>query len=219
MKKRHLLPVSIVFLALSIIIAGSVVTLARNQRQPETPLARWVLQRSELPKNSEAYYAEQVTDDRFPGPLSPVNIPLQVEGFLEAYEMSAWYPCVFRGEAAKELVKDGQGGAFVLNLVYRYRDSGQARAALERQLKFVQQQDVPVDVKVESADYDESLTAANDVYGRAIRITYPSEGITWVTCYFFGVKRNILMLLIVDGLPDPATQDVFDTLVTKIVQR
>ena len=218
MKKQYLLSVSTVFLTLSIIIAGSAVAVARNQGQPETPLAQQVLQRSDLP-DSEVYYAEQVTDDRFPGPLSPVNIPLQVEGFLEGYEMSTWYPCVFRGEAGKELAKDGQGGAFALNVAYRYQDKARAEVALERQLEFFKQEDLPADVRVEPVDYNEFLATANDMYGHAMLLTYPSEGTTWVTYWFLGVKGNILMLLMVDGLPDPATREVFDTLVTKIVQR
>jgi len=213
MRKRQLLPVSIVFLTLSIIIAGSAVALARDQGQPETPLARWVLQRSDLP-DSEAYYAKQVTDDRFPGPVCPVNIPLQVEGLLEGYEMGAWYPFTLRHG-----VSEGQqGGAYVLNVVYQYQDEAKAVAALERQLEWFHWRDIAVDAKAEPVSYDESLAAANDVRGSAMRLTYSQEGQTWVIYWFFGVKGDILMLLMVDGLPDPATQDVFDTLVAKIVQ-
>ena len=217
MKKRYLLSVSTVFLTLSIIIVGSAVAVARNQGQPETPLAQRVLQRNDLPDN-ETYYAEQVTDDRFPGSLSPVNIPLQVKGFLEGYEMSAWYPCVFRGEAGKEFAKDGQGGAFVLNVAYRYQDKDQAATALKQQLEWFNKQDIAVDAKANHMGYDESLAAANGMHGRAMQLTYSQEDQTWVTYWFFGIEGDTLTLLMVDGLPDPATREVFDTLVAKIVQ-
>lgn len=219
MKKRYLLSGLTVLMILSIIIAGStVVALARSHGQTETPLAQQVLQRSDLP-DSEVYYAEQVTDDRFPGPLSPVNTPLQVKGFLEGYEVSTWYPCVFRGEAGKELAKDGQGGAFVLNVAYRYQDKTQAEAALEQQLEFFNQEDLPADVKVEPLDYSEFLATANDMYGHAMQLTYSQEDRTWVTYWFLGVRGNTLMLLMVDGLPDSATEGVFNALTAKVIQR
>ncbi len=217
MKKRFLSSMLAMSLILSIIIAGSAIALARNQEQPVSPLAQQVLQRDDLP-NSQGYYAEEVTEDRFPGPSSPVNTPLQAEGFLEGYEASAWHPYTLQEEVNEELVKDGQSGAFVLNVAYKYQNKSQAEAAFEQQIAFFDQK-LPTDFKVESVDYDRSLATANGMYGHATRLTYPSEGITWATYWFLGIKDNTLMLLMVDGLPDPATQEVFDSLVTIVVQR
>jgi len=214
--KKRLLWLATVFLVLSIIIAGSsVAALGRGHGQPENPLARRVLQKSDLPEDSQGYYAEQLTADRFPGPPCPANIPLQVEGFLDGYEMNAWYPFVLQDSVSQ----GKQSVAFVLNVVYQYRDKVQSATALERQLEWFHKQDIAMDAKAEQAGYDESLAAANGVHGSAMQLTYSQEDHNWVTYWFFGVEGDTLMLLMVDGLPDPATQEVFDTLVATIVQR
>ncbi len=214
MKKRFLW-LATVFLALSITIAGSVVALAKSQRQPENPLAGQVLQKGDLPQDSEGYYAGQLMDDRFPGPLCPVNIPVQVEGFLGGYEMNAWYPITLRDGN----LQGKQGGDFVLNVVYQYQDKVQAAEALERQLEWFHKQDIAMEAEVHQLDYDESLATANGMRGSAMQLTYTQENQTWVTYWFFGIKGDTLRLLMIDGLPDPATREVFNALTAKVIQR
>jgi hypothetical protein len=219
--KKRLLWLAAAFLVLSIMIAGpSVVALGKSDGQPENPLAARVLQRSDLPQDSEDYYAEQLTADRFPGAPCPVNIPLQVEGFLDGYVADAWYPFTLQDGVLQGKLQLKQAGAYVLNVVYRYRDDVQAATALERQLEwFHDERSIAVDAKAKRAGFDESLAAANGVRGSAMQLTYSQEGLTWVSYWFFGVEGDTLMLLWVDGLPDPGTHEVFDSLVATIVQR
>lgn len=219
--KKRLLWLATAFLVLSMMIAGcSVVALGKSHGQPENALAGRVLQRSDLPQDSEAYYAEQLTAHRFPGSPCPVNIPLQVEGFLDGYAVDAWYPLTLRDSVLQGKLQREQSVAFVLNVVYQYRDEVQAATALKRQLEwFHKEGNLAVDAKAEQAGYDESLAAANGVRGSAMQLTYSQEGLTWVSYWFFGVEGDTLMLLMVDGLPDRGTHEVFDILVATIVQR
>jgi hypothetical protein len=220
MKKRHLWSAG-VFLVLSAMIAGSsLVALGKSHGQPENPLARRVLQKSDLPQDSEAYYAEQLTADHFPGSPCPVNISLQVEGFLDGYVAGGWYPLTLQDSALQGKLQRNQAGAYVLSVVYQYRDDVQAATALQRQLEwFHDEGNMAVDAKAERAGFDEYLAATNGVQGSAMQLTYSQEGLTWVSYWFFGVEGDTLMLLWVDGLPDPGTHEVFDSLVATIVQR
>lgn len=213
--KKQLVWLVTVSLALSLIIVSSAVALAKNYGQPENPLAQLVLQKSDLPQHIQGYYTEQLTDDRFLGSSCPANIPLQVEGYLRGYEMNAWYPFSLQDDISQ----GKQSGAFVLNTVYQYRDKDQADMALNLQLEWFNRQDIAVDAKANRVGYDESLAAANGVHGSAMQLTYSQEDRTWVTYWFLGVRGNTLMLLMVDGLPDPATEEVFNTLAAKVIQR
>ncbi|HUV73490.1 MAG TPA: hypothetical protein VMW79_04210 [Anaerolineae bacterium] len=218
---KRVLWLAAAFLVLSVMIAGySVVALGKSHGQPEIPLARRVLQKSDLPQDSEAYYAKQLTAHRFPGSPSPVNIPLQVEGLLDGYEAGGWYPITLQDSVLQGKLQRKQAGAYALSVVYEYQDEAQAATALERQLEwFHKEGNIAVDANAEQAGYDESLAAANGVRGSAMQLTYSQEGLTWVSYWFFGVEGDTLMLLMVDGLPDPGTHEVFDILVATIVQR
>lgn len=218
--KKRLLWLGAVFLVLSVMIAVSSVALGKSDGQPENPLAARVLQRSDLPPDSQADYPEQLTADRFPGAPFPLNIPLQVEGFLDGYVADAWYPFTLQDSVLQGKLQRKQTVAYVLNVVYRYRDEVQAATALQRQLEWFHEEGIyGGDAKTERAGYDESLAAANGVQGSAMQVTYSQEGLTWVSYWFFGVEGDTLMLLWVDGLPDPGTHQVFDSLVATVVQR
>ena len=211
MKKRVLVSIMLVTLAV-ILLGGTGMVMARTQAQQHTtPLAQLVLQPSDLPGDNVNYYVEKVEEDRFPGDPSPVNIPLKTEGFLEAYAMGAFYPFALRNS-------DSPGGAFVLNVVYQYQDEAQARQALEQQLEWFNSADIAPDARIEPLD-DRLFIDAAKIQGRAFELTYSQEGRIWSTYWLFGVKDSFLVLLMVDGLPDPATQEVFGTLVTKVIQR
>ncbi len=205
MKEQKLLLVFV--LIVTIVFAGSVALAAGSSDRGDPPLAQQVMQKSDLPEQSQAYYTKAVTEDRFPGPLCPVNIPLQTEGFLRAHEASAWYPFSVNKSALRNAVQDEQGGAFILNVVYEYQDEAQAAAALEQQLEWFHRGDIAADAQVETV---------ND---NTIKLTYSQKGQTWVTYWFFGVKGNTLKLLMVDGSPVSTTHEVFDSLRSSLVQR
>lgn len=210
MKKQVLRWVS-VFLLLSVVAVGAITTLASNHRQ----LGQRVLQKNDLPQGSQ-YYAERLTQDRFLGEPFPANIPLQSKGFQDGYEVSAWYPLVLQNSSSDV----NQGSAFILNVVYQYQDAVQATTAFEEQLKwFSADSAVLSSFTVEPLYYDQALDNVYGLRGSAWQLTYSQEGQTLVNYWFLGVKENTSILLMVDGLPDPATRQVFDTLMPKVMQR
>jgi hypothetical protein len=209
MNKRVLVSIMLVTLTI-ILLGGTGMVMARTQAQ-QTPLAQLVLQPDDLPGDNVNYYAEKVEEDRFLGDPSPVNIPLEAEGFLEAYAADAFYPVTLRNS-------ESPGGAFILNIVYQYQDEAQARQALEQQLEWFNSADIALDARIEQLDEHLSIDAAK-IQGRAFELTYSQEGLIWNTYWLFGVKENVLVFLMVDGPPDPATQEVFSTLATKVIQR
>jgi hypothetical protein len=207
--KKQLLRVALVFLVLSTVVAGAITVSADNHRQ----LKNRVLQRGDLPQDSQ-YYAEGLTQDHFPGVLSPVNIPLESEGFQNGYEVNAWYPLILQ-DAISEIK---QSNAFVLNVVYQYQDEAQAAAALKQQLEWFHKDNITMSALVEQVDYDKSLDVAYGIKGNAFQLTYSQEGLTLVNYWFLGVKENTVILLMVDGLPDLATREVFNSLMPTVMQ-
>ncbi|HEM62639.1 MAG TPA: hypothetical protein ENO24_10145 [Chloroflexi bacterium] len=219
--KKRLLSLAAALLVLLLIVAScSVAVLGETPGQPENPLAARVLQESDLPEDSEGYYAEQLTAHRIPGSPSPVNIPLQVEGFQDGYVAGGWYPFTLEDRVLQDKLERKQTGAYVLSVAYQYQDEVQAATALERQLDWFRNEgNMAADAKAQQVGYDESLATANGVHGRAMEVTYSQEGLTWVSYWFFGVEGDTLMVLWVDGLPDPGTHEVFDLLLSTLVQR
>jgi len=112
-----------------------------------------------------------------------------------------------------------QSIVYVLNTVYQFQDEAHAAAALEQQIEFYEKSDVPEDVRIVPVSYDTSLAFRKGVQGRAYAVRYPSDGTYWESYYFLGVQGNMLVFLMVDGLPDPATESAFNALVTKMIQR
>ena len=220
MKRRHL-SLAAALLVLPLIVAGcSVAVLGETRRQAENPLSGRVLQRSDLPEDSEAFYAERLTVHRFPGSPSPVTVPLEVEGFLDGYVAGVWYPFTWEDGGPQGKLEGKETGAYVLSVAYHYQDELQAATALQRQLDwFHQEGNIALDARARQVGYDESLAAANGVHGRAMEVTYSQEGLTWVSYWFLGVEGDTLMLLWLDGLPDPGTHEVFHLLLSTLVQR
>lgn len=211
MRHQRFLLISVLTLVLSVITVASVPALGRGSQTPEDPLARRALQLADL-EGAEAVYRESITStEGFPGALSPANLPLQAGGFLAGYRVGA--PCTVQ-------LSDGQQGmVYVLNIVYQFQDEAQATAALERQIEFYEKSDVPEDVRVVPVNYDTSLAFRKGVQGSAYAVRYPSEGVYWESYYFLGIKGNMLVFLMVDGLPDPASERVFNALAAKVIQR
>jgi hypothetical protein len=144
---------------------------------------------------------------------------LQVEGFVDGYMAGGWYPFTLEDSVLQDKLERKQTGAYVLSVAYQYQDEVQAATALERQLDWFRQEgNMAADAKAQQIGYDEFL-AASGVQGSAMEVTYPQEGLTWVSYWFFGVEGDTLMLLWVDGLPDPGTHEVFDLLLSTLVQR
>lgn len=211
MRRQRFLLISTLTLVLSIITVASALALGRGSQTPEDPLARRTLQLADL-EGAEAMYRESITTtEGFPGPLSPANLPLRAGGFLAGYRVGA--PCTVRLSGGQ------QGIVYVLNTVYQFQDEAQATAALEQQIEFYEKSDVPEDVRIVPVNYDTSLAFRKGVQGRAYTVQYPSDGVYWKSYYFLGTKGNMLVFLMVDGLPDPATERVFSVLAAKVIQR
>ena len=225
MKKQRILLIA-ALLVLSILVVASAAALAKGPKPP--PPEQQVLQKDDLPEDARIAVERRVTSASFRGPEAPANVPLQAEGFLEGYRFDAWYPCILQSH-------DGQSMVYVLHIVYQFQDKAQAAAALERQLAFYENyKRTPEYVKVDAVDLDETFIARNGVSGKAMRVEYSvalvdgadqpaplHQGDDYETYYFHGVKGDTLIFLMVDSFhpPDPATREVFDDLVPKVVQR
>ncbi len=220
-KKRWLLLILVAVLLSSLVITfGSV----GAEEQPPLPLEQQVLRKEDLPEGA----IMQVDPQRItnlPGPLSNVNVPFQSEGFLAAYNADALY---FSD------LKNGQSAAdYVISIVYQFENSAQAKAAFQRQLElhaehvkpgYFEQDTIELDIPITTRGRDTSLT-------RVIRDRYSLDnddnlvplhkGFDLETYYFYSVKGDTVMLLMVDAFhtPDPVSRQILEDLATKMLQR
>ena len=116
------------------------------------------------------------------------------------YWMEAVCPVRFR---------DAEGGAFVLNFVFRYQNETQANAEFKRQVEYLKEGPGIEVVRAEWRNADDGL------WGFAVQGT-GSEGNT--VCGFAGVRGNTLTILVVDGPPDPSVEELFGALVERTLQ-
>jgi hypothetical protein len=223
MQKKHwsLLILGTVLL-LSLAITFGLVGAA--EEQPPLSLEQQVLRKEDLPEGAIIVRdRERITD--LPGPLSPVNVPFRSEGFLAAYNADALY---------SSDLKNGQSvGDYVISIAYQFENSAQAKAAFQRQLElhteyvrpgYFEQDTIELDIPVTARERDTSVT-------RVIRDRYSldnndnhvplHEGMDLETYYFYSVKDDTVMLLMVDAFhtPDPVSQQILEELVTKLLQR
>jgi hypothetical protein len=211
---RHRRSSLIVILALLVSAVAVACAPALGQRSPtsEDPLSRRALQSADLDREgAEAIYWGSISGpEGLPGPPAPENLPLQAAGFVEAYRVGA--PCTVGLSGGRQSI------VYVLNTVYQFQEEGQAAAAFEQQIRFYENSGVVEDAAIVAADYDTSLASRIGVQGRAYAVRYASDGAYWETRYFLGVKANMLVFLMVDGLPDAATERLFEALGAKLIE-
>jgi hypothetical protein len=212
MRHRRSSLVVILALLLSVVAVASALALGQSSPTSEDPLARRALQSADLEREgAEGIYRESISGpEGLPGPPAPHNVPLQAAGFVAAYRVGA--PCTVGLSGGR------QGIVYVLNTVYQFQEESQAAAAFEQQLRFYENSGLVEDAAIVAVDYDTSLASRIGVQGRAYAVRYASEGIYWETRYFLGVKADTLVFLMVDGLPDAATERLFETLGAELIQ-
>ena len=186
-------------MVITLVVLTAATALIMAQEPQESPLEQLLLQADELPAGSWVRHGvEPLTADDWPG--SFVNAPTQAEGFLQGYWMEAVCPVRFR---------DAEGGAIVLNLVFRYQNETQANAEFKRQVEYLKEGPGIEVVRAEWRNADDGL------WGFAVQGT-GSEGNT--VCGFAGVRGNTLTILVVDGPPDPSVEELFGALVERTLQ-
>jgi hypothetical protein len=207
-RRSWLIVVSTVLLFTSVAVS----VLGLGSRTPEHPLAPRALQAADLKgEGAERIHRQSISGrEALPGPLGAHNLPLQATGFASGYRVAA--PCAVRLSGGQ------QGMMYVMNIVYQFQDESQAAEAFEQQLEFYEDSKLPEDVGVVALSHDASLASQIGLQGRAYAVRYPSEGIHWESRYFLGMKADTLVLLMVDGLPDPAAERLFDALAARVVQ-
>lgn len=197
----------------AIVMVAVVITLGLMlspvQAQGEPSLAELALKADDLNRSPEisgsrlirsapsfADDAAQPLSRRYKSPAAPSEFaPLFDYG--EAYVVGA-------------VVGSANYSAYAGNYLYRYMDSAQAKAAADQWIKLVLQ-------SPRSKLLDIGLQSPNsDMRGRTAMII-GSEGD--VIYWWVGTKGRTLILLMVNGMPDPSTQKTFEALATRVLQR
>lgn len=223
MQKKHwlLLILGAVLLSSLVITFGSV----GAEEQPPLPLEQQVLRKEDFPEGAIMVRdRERITN--LPGPQFTVGVPFRSEGFLAAYETAAVYPSV---------LKNGQSAAdYVLSIAYQFESSAQAKAAFQRQLElhtteyvrpgYLERDTIELDIPITARERDTSLTKViRDLVSmdNNDNLVPLHEGMDFETYYFYSVKDDTVMLLMVDAFhtPDPASQQILEELATKLLQR
>lgn len=218
---------TLLFLVLALVGLSLVGGVALAQGMGKGP-DQWVLQKSEWPEGARIM-SKPLEDHDFSGPPSLVNIAMQAEGFGKGYIVEGEYPCEFRNEAVRELVVEGPGVVGVLNIAYQFHKSAQATAQIEQAVGFIKQAAEREDVNQNQANIeyleldslvgDGSLAADSKMQGRVVRATWVEGDVEFVSHVFFGAQDRIFVFLAVHGFSDPTTQEVFETLLPKLLQR
>lgn len=217
MKKKlpYLLSVAIL---LSVLAAVAYRAANTAQGQPVRPLENYLLRPGDLPEDSTALLEPTIVNS-FPGPSSPRNLSFKSPGFVSAYTSSFLYPAA---------LKDGETGLWhVENTVYQFNDPALAKSVLNDQVKMEKNYANPDYMDVIEVTSLDSVVARNgsilctryslDNYDKLI----PMEGDPlFETCYFQGIKDNVLILLIVDGIytPEATSQQIVKALAALSLQ-
>lgn len=129
------------------------------------------------------------------GPLTTVRAFLFKYEEAYAVEAGAW---------------DGQYATYIGNYLYRYADSAQAEAAANELIKFVLQ-----DPQGKPLDIGPQMTDSGTRGQTAMTIDLEGSAIYW----FAAAKGRTLILLMVNGMPVPPTQEAFEALAIRILQK
>ena len=222
-KKNWSLLILIAVLLLSLAITFGLVGGAAEEQLPQS-LEQQVLRKEDLPEGAIIVRdRERITN--LPGPLSPVNVPFRSEGFLAAYNADALY--------SSDLENGQSVGDYVISIAYQFENSAQAKAAFQRQLElhteyvrpgYFEQDTIELDIPVIAREQDTSVTRViRDRYSLDNNDNYVPlhEGMDLETYYFYSVKDDTVMLLVVDAFhtPDPVSQQILEELVIKLLQR
>lgn len=191
------------------LIAGSSLAFGAGQAQTEIPLANLALQPQDLSKGALWRGAGTVDAADMSQPLNRLNVENLSSNSMPDTASLLTYEDAYKVEAV-ELDESGSGVAAVGNYLYRYPDSAQAQAAANAFVAALLQVDrgtLLVDhVQAEKGDRLDQRIALVGSAGTAI---------SW----FAGVNGRTLTLLMVEGLPSPTTQAVFDDLVARLLSR
>jgi len=202
---RLMFSISVVTL-LIVLVSGSVLALTPRQPQAARPLSELALQPDELPQGSKRLGAGPITADDVSHPLNNSNLIIGAKGSPEARALLFKYTEAYKVE---DVVWDGQYSAHVGNYLYRYANTAQAQAVAQALIESNQDHSG-------AFVYDKAKTESSSVHGRAMRfVGTEGDAIHWLV----GVKDNTLILLVVNGMSTPSTQQSFETLVALVLKR
>ncbi len=217
MKKKTLYLLSIVIL-LSAVSAVAYRTANTAQNPPARPLEDYLLRSDDLPEDSTALLEPTIVNS-FPGPSSPRTLPFDSPGFVSAYDTTFLYPVA---------LKEGETGLwFVENIVYQFNDPALAKSVLNDQVKMEKSYANPGYMDVIEVTSHDSAVARNgsilctryslDNYDKLIPM---KDTPLFETCYFQGIKGNVLLSLVVDGryTPEATSQQIIETLAAVLLK-
>ncbi len=198
MKKR--MPLAAAAAIATILIVGALSVLPLHSSR----LSTIALQAEDFPPRSELIGEGSITPYDVAQPLSSSNSLVsaqhlgEVETFLYRYQ---------EGYKVERVVWDGRSGAFAGNYLYRYADSRQAQAVAQAIHDFLQARSAPTAL-------EQGRRSGRKVQGW-IGASQDDEG--GLTCWFVGTRDDLLILLIVDGMP--SAKATFETLVATLLTR
>jgi hypothetical protein len=196
----------------AIVMVAVVITmglmLSHVQAQGEPSLAKLALKANDLNKSPEISGSQLISSapssaDDAAQPLSRRYKPAMPSEFAPLFDYREVY-------SVGAVVGSGNYSAYVGNFLYRYKDPVQAKAAADLWIKWILQspQGKLLDIGLQYPN--------SDMSGRAA-MALGSEGdvIYWLV----GTKGHVLILLMVNGMPDLPTQEIFKALATRVLER
>jgi len=199
------------------LVAGYGYISARES--PQFSLMQQLIQENDLPEGTAIQFKAQLVTN-MPGPLSHVNLPFQSPGFMTAARTDVLYPIT--------LTNDKSASVYVMNIIYQFETAEQAQMVLQRQPEFVTRYHKPGlnEVAVAKAEqltnkYDGSFICKQYSLDNNDNLVPLGEGLDLETCYFFGVKDNLLIFLMLDGfyIRDATSQQILEDLAAKLLER
>lgn len=207
-RSKHIRTVGLILLVCVTLAAGSWLATESSRAQSESRLADLALQPQDVSKDAQWLGASTVDATDVSQPLNRVNVEsLSSTPPLDAASVLA-YESAYKVEAV-ELDENGSGLATIGHYLYRYPEKTQAQAASEAIFNTMAQ--------VTHGDIldNGAATEENGYVGRTLKVSNPEEGT--VVNWFVGVNGRTLNLLMVEGLPLPSTQALFDGLVNRVL--
>lgn len=200
--KQQIRLFSLVIVLLSLVaVTGSVFASRFNKYQPDPYLTRLALQADDFPEGSESQESGILTK-------SDMSHPLNMKTSLaEKVPMVSEYQTGYNSEG---IVPSGDGVVYVGNFLYTYATAEQAKIVTAVMSE---------DVANSGGTNLETIVpgAKSGISGQTIAIASEQGDMTY---WFIGVKENVLILLVVNGLPEPnsAIHETFSMYLEKLVE-
>lgn len=200
--KQQIRLFSLFIVLLSLVaVTGSVFASRFNKYQPDPYLTRLALQAADFPEGSESQESGTLAKSDMSHPLNTKTSLTEKAPIVSEYQT---------GYKSVGIVPSGDGVVYVGNYLYTYATAEQAKIVTT-----VMSEDV---ANSGGTNLDTIPPGAKSgISGQTIAIASEQGDMTY---WFIGVKENVLILLVVNGLPEPnsAIHETFSMYLEKLVE-